>query len=490
MDEAYSAWNAFSLYHSGIDSAGHSYPVYFEAWGHGQNALNSYLMLPLIALAGGHVNLLIIRLPQIVLSAATLVASYAIIRKLFTPSTAHWALFLLAINPWHVMMSRWGLESNLAPGFLILGLAFFLYGLDRPWLFTLSALCYGLSLYCYAVIWPIVPIILLLQGIYCFAHKKFFINRWTILSMLIILMLAVPLVLFLLVNLDYLPEIQIGLFSIYKMTTFRGSELAHSFQDILSNIRNMLYLFYHQNVGRPFDVIMPYGFFYNIGRFFIAIGVIALLYRIISSFRQRKFNASFLLFVQLIGAGIVGMLVTVSMTQINCAYVPLVLCEAIGVCTVVSAARKRKVWLCRILHGALVAIYLLYFIGFEHAYYTEYKELTSAYFQEGSCEVVRTAFIYAQENNKSDIYIDAWLKYPNILLYTETTAEEYLANVVYSENLPAPAQFTKDGITFHMGIPDTAPQDNCIYILYEGDTEKYVAFELTQFYTWYLAVPK
>lgn len=46
MDEAYGAFNAYSLFHSGIDSTGHSYPVYFESWGGGQNALNSYLMLP------------------------------------------------------------------------------------------------------------------------------------------------------------------------------------------------------------------------------------------------------------------------------------------------------------------------------------------------------------------------------------------------------------------------------------------------------------
>ncbi len=490
MDETYSAWNAFSLYHCGIDSAGYSYPVYFEAWGHGQSALNSYLMLPLIALAGGHVNLLIIRLPQIVLSAATLAASYSIMRKLFTPQAACWTLFLLAINPWHVMMSRWGLEANLAPGFLILGLAFFLYGLDRPKLLPLSALCYGLSLYCYAVIWPVVPVILLLQGIYGFAHKKLSLNRWTVLSTCIVFVLAAPLMLFLLVNQNFLPNIQLGPFSIYKMSYFRSNELAHSLKEVLKNIRNVMYLFYHQDVGRPFDVIMPYGFFYDIGRLFIIIGIIVLLFKTAASIRRRQFHAPFFLLVQLIGAGIVGMLVTVNITQINCAYIPLIMCEAIGICAILSAVGKRKVLLCRAIQIGLLAVYLLYFAGFEHAYYTDYKEVTTAHFQKGSLEAVRTALTYAKENQQKDIYIDSWLKYPNILLYTETTAKEYLDSVVYSENLPAPAQFTKDGVTFHMGIPDTEPQDNCIYILYEGATEKYTDFELTQFYSWYLAIPR
>ena len=56
MDEAYGAFNAYSLFHSGIDSTGHSYPVYFESWGGGQNALNSYLMLPFMVFTGGKIK--------------------------------------------------------------------------------------------------------------------------------------------------------------------------------------------------------------------------------------------------------------------------------------------------------------------------------------------------------------------------------------------------------------------------------------------------
>ena len=30
-------------------------------------------------------------------------------------------MFLLAVCPWHIMTSRWGLDVDLAPGFLIFG---------------------------------------------------------------------------------------------------------------------------------------------------------------------------------------------------------------------------------------------------------------------------------------------------------------------------------------------------------------------------------
>ena len=43
-------------------------------------------------------------------------------------------------------MSRWGLDANLAPGFLIFGLHFFLKGLEERKFLLLSGLFYGLSL--------------------------------------------------------------------------------------------------------------------------------------------------------------------------------------------------------------------------------------------------------------------------------------------------------------------------------------------------------
>ena len=64
------------------------------------------------------------------------------------------AMFLLAVSPWHIMLSRWALESNLVVGFLLFGLLFFIYGIEKQPFFILSAVFYGLSLYCYAAVWP------------------------------------------------------------------------------------------------------------------------------------------------------------------------------------------------------------------------------------------------------------------------------------------------------------------------------------------------
>lgn len=196
MDEAYGAFNAYSLFHSGIDSTGHSYPVYFESWGGGQNALNSYLMLPFMVFTGGKITPLVVRLPQAIVAILSLVAVYFLMKEMVDEAAGLWAMLLLSVCPWHIMMSRWGLESNLAPGFLLFGLTFFVYGLKKPRLLILSALSYGLSLYCYATIWPIVPLLMLSEWGYGFLTKTLKIDKYFVIHVVIIGLLALPLLAF------------------------------------------------------------------------------------------------------------------------------------------------------------------------------------------------------------------------------------------------------------------------------------------------------
>lgn len=496
-DEAYAAWNALSLYMDGIDSSGHSYPVYFEAWAHGQNALNSYLMIPLIALAGGHVTPVVVRIPQIIVSILTMIAVYFLMKKMFSYRTGVWALFCVAICPWHVMMSRWGLESNLAPGFLILGLYFWILGMEKPRWFLLSAFCYGLSLYSYATIWPIVPVIILLQLLYGLHAGKMKFSKWLIGAMLILIAMGLPLVLFLLVNMEIIPEFKMGCFSVYKMTEFRSNELAHSLGQVWENIKNVGYLLKNQDVGRPYDVIMPYGFFYDIGRILIVIGAIVTAVRLVKALVKRSFAYEWFIVVQLVGAAIIGCLINVNMTQINCLYLPLLLCEAIGaetLCRVAGRLAGKAVgsvekWIVRLSTVLIVFIFGVNFIHFQKDYYTDYKALVSAHFQEGADDAVRYAWECAREAGFS-VSVNSGLKYPNVLLATETGAKEYLDTLVYSEELPAPSSFSCDGVTFYMDIDWESLREDMVYVLYYTDIEYFKEYKLTKFFDWYVALPE
>lgn len=86
------------------------------------NALEIYFMIPFIRLLG--LSTLSIRLPQLIISILSLIVVYVLSKKMFCPQIGLISLFLMSICPWHIMMSRLALESNLTPGFLILGLYF------------------------------------------------------------------------------------------------------------------------------------------------------------------------------------------------------------------------------------------------------------------------------------------------------------------------------------------------------------------------------
>ena len=176
VDEAYAGYEAYSLLHYGMDSHGYNFPVYLMTWGSGMSALNSYLMIPFMAIFGAQTW--VIRIPQLLVGVFTLLAVYFIVKKTINVTAALCALFLLAVSPWHIMLCRWGLDANLAPGFVMFGFCFFLYGLEKRKYFLFSALMYGLSLYCYATIWPFIPLMLVLQIVYALIYRKLCFSKY------------------------------------------------------------------------------------------------------------------------------------------------------------------------------------------------------------------------------------------------------------------------------------------------------------------------
>lgn len=80
-DEASSGYEALSILKHGIDRKGNSFPVVLYAWGSGQNALYSYLLIPVIALIG--LNEFALRLPMALIGIASLYAFYYLLKKIF-----------------------------------------------------------------------------------------------------------------------------------------------------------------------------------------------------------------------------------------------------------------------------------------------------------------------------------------------------------------------------------------------------------------------
>ena len=171
QDEAMAALEGFSLSEHGTDHYGMSMPVYFTAWISSQmNVLLSYIMVPFFKLFGPSV--FVARLPLLLFSLLSLYVVFRFSYKIFDKYAALAILFIVAINPWQIMMSRWALEANLFPHLLLYGCYLLYLGLEKKRYTYLSMLVFGVAMYSYGISYYLVPLLLLILCIYLLCTKS------------------------------------------------------------------------------------------------------------------------------------------------------------------------------------------------------------------------------------------------------------------------------------------------------------------------------
>ena len=423
QDEAFAGYNAWTLMHHATDSFGYRMPVYLTAWGSGMNALESYLMIPFVALFG--LKVWAIRLPMVIVGILSLVALYKMVLHFSDKKTALATLLFLAICPWHIMLSRWALESNLAPGFVLFGLFFFIKGLDKPKFLIPSALCYGLSLYAYATIWTAVPFIILASVLYAIWTRSLKMNRYLWISLGILVVLALPLALFLMVNKGIIAEIRLPFLSIPKLVYLRDSEI--SFRGIPENIVNLWNILRTQSDGLPWNQIRGYGIFYEATLPFFFVGLIASLRYAILDIRHRKLGLNVFVLIWLLAGFSIGALIHVNINRVNLLFIPMVILAMQGILLTFNYIHPKTIII------PLVA-YLCCFAGFEKNYFTIYKEAIGHNFCNGLEKAVELASSKAPDNTR--IVVDPGTSYPRILFFGKVDLESYLSTVKYT-NFPS-----------------------------------------------------
>ena len=451
QDEAFAAYDAWALLHYGTDSSLHRFPVYLTAWGSGMNALESYLMIPSLALFG--VQTWVIRLPQLVLALLALPAAFSVGRRLGGNRGGLCALAVLALCPWHVLLSRWALESNMAPNLLLLGLCFFLRGREDGRFLPLSALCCGLALYAYSAIWPVMPLLLGLMLWY--ARPK--ADLWLLLSGLILAVLALPLVGFLAVNYGLIGEFSLGPFSVPKLVQMRAGEI--SLARIPENLRTMLRILLTQSDGLKWNSPGRYGLFFPVALPFGLLGFGALLRRTVLAMREKRFDAACLLLVWLGTGTLLTALISVNVNRMNFLLMPIALTAALGAETALRLFGRRA----RIIAPLLLTALLIFFGFFARFYFTDYAASLGGEFTAGWDEALDAAL-----SHRGTVYITRAIHYPKLLLRSETSPEEFNATVEY-EYYPAqylsPRSFTR-----FVYVDDAAPpfDPGGVYVLWNG----------------------
>ncbi|RIK54777.1 MAG: hypothetical protein DCC59_02925 [Chloroflexi bacterium] len=414
VDEASIGVEAYYLYKFGVDRFGLSYPVHFISWGSGQNALYAYLLIPFVALKG--INAFAVRLPMMLAGIFSMPLIFIAGKKLFNGKFALLAMFFVAISPWHIVNSRWAVESNIMPFLFLAGFAALtLAGAKNLWLYV-SVIFFALCLYAYGTAYVGVPVFLLLTVPYLVKLKRVTWKQ-VVIGAVIFILLAFPIGLFLAVNTLKLNAMRLGAITIPRLPVeARYETMAAVFGDsplaaVGENARIMFHVLWTQSDAFPWNFVEPFGYFYKYTFPLVLIGLLLAL------FVKENRPGRWLIAAWMFAALLVGVVHPVNLTRINIVFTPILLCIAL---LLLDLERI----LPRIIPAA-VGVFLIAFIFFNRAYHGEdYRKVTSALFNEGIVQSIE----YAAEKSDSLVCLtdEHYSLYIYVLLTQKYHPSEYV----------------------------------------------------------------
>lgn len=409
VDEAGMAYDAFCLANNGTDRFLNHLPVYLENFGGGQSALYAYLASIFVKIFG--LNMVSIRLPAFLMSIAVIITIYFTTKKECGIKTAQAFTFFVAICPWHIMSSRWGLDCNLLAPMIIISTCI-LINSKKVKDYIITGIFFGLTLYTYALSYLILPVFLALILIYMLYTKKIKFKMLFPLGIPIFLF-AIPLMLMLLINNGFLEQIE-GVITINKLPDYRGVEI--SFSNIKENLKFIKTIF--TNDGLTYNALPEYGTVYNFSIFLIILGGLIELNNFILNIKNKKFEFNSIMFL------LVGTVFSCSLlifepniNRVNAIYIPMMF--------FIVSAMKLFYKNYKIIFYIFMIIFIIYFVKFEHFYFCNYEKIygVQKYFEKDYLEVLK----YVNEKDE--------LKNREIHVFT-STAEPYIYTLINNKISP------------------------------------------------------
>jgi 4-amino-4-deoxy-L-arabinose transferase-like glycosyltransferase len=175
-DEISMGYSSYSILKTGRDEWGSFMPLLFRSYGEWKSPVYIYLLVPFIKVLG--LNAWAVRLPAALFGILDVYLTYLIGKKLYGDKVGLWAAFLLAVSPWHLMLSRPAFEAGVALTLTLAGIYFMLK--EKPlW----AAIPFGLALHTYHSAQAVVPVVYLYLGF--IFYRKFGLKK--LLSSILIL---------------------------------------------------------------------------------------------------------------------------------------------------------------------------------------------------------------------------------------------------------------------------------------------------------------
>ncbi len=442
-DEAAWGYNAYSLGTTGHDEFGKLPIVYLESFGDYKPPVYAYLDVLPVKFFG--VNEFATRFPSAIFGILTVFITYFLVKRIFWKSknSENYALismFILAISPWHIMLSRAAFEANVATFFLASGIWLFLGAIQsNKWYLILSAISFVISMNTFNTSRVFAPLIVVILT-FAFRNQLWKIKREVILASLVGIVLFIPLFFFLLTPQSKTRFQEVNIFSDPSIVKISNQEIANDHGAVWSKIihnRRVLYSLeyfkhYFDNLsplflfirgdGNPKFSIQSVGEAYIWESIFIIGGVLLLF--------KKKEGEWWIIPIWLL-AGIIPAATareTPHALRIETTLPTVQILAAYGLYNMLEPIKKRIYGLDLkfVAIGLVVIACLLNFAYFEYEYYNHYPQEFSAEWQYGYKDSI--AYVRSVQNKYDYIQVTNSLGRPYIyyLFYSKTLSQDFI----------------------------------------------------------------
>ncbi len=265
-DEAAWGYNAYSIGIDGKDEFGRFLPHdYLESFGDFKPPMYAYLDVIPVKLLG--LNEFATRVPSALFGILTVFLTYFLVKRIFWNSKdkeryAILTSFILAISPWHIMLSRAAFEANVATFFLVLGVWGFLAATqDKKWYLVISAVSFALSMYTFNTARIVAPLLVIIL-IFAFRKSLLQIRKEALVAIVVGFIVFLPTFGFLFSSQASLRFKEVNIFSDAGVVKTANQEIANDGNDFWSKIiHNRRVLYSIAYVKHYFDNLSPNFFF-------------------------------------------------------------------------------------------------------------------------------------------------------------------------------------------------------------------------------------
>lgn len=492
-DEASWGYNAYSLGIDGRDEFGRLLPYnYLESFGDFKPPMYAYLDVFPVKILG--LNEFAVRFPSALFGVLTVLVTYFLVKRIFPKSEnkekyALISAFILAISPWHIMLSRAAFEANVASFFLVFGVFAFLAGVqDKKWYLLLSAISFSLSFYTFNTARVVAPLLVILLA-FMFRKELLKIRREAVFAAIIAVILILPISKFLLSPQANLRFKEVNIFSDIGVINTANQQIENDGNTLVSKtLHNRRFAYAVSYVSHYFDNLNPSFLFIegdgnpkfstqDVGQMylwelpFLVAGFLFL-------FKKREgywWIIPLWLFLGIIPAATARE--TPHALRIETVLPTFQIFIAYGLYHSAAAISKIKHQIAKIhIKYLIFSLYLLFFIFnfiyFYHGYMTHYPRQFSGEWQYGYKQSIE--YVFSQEKNYDQINITTELGRPYIyyLFYSKTNPREFRKTVQINRD---PFGFvTVFGFSKYRFAPDLSkiknPSMRVLYI----DVPKYV----------------